>query len=101
MGTFDLDPPPAVVEEAEERLHQVGEVLVEAPLVVLVLALEAPQYPLQRVACVARQGRRAAAERLWQLQPGVEALAQPPHERQRSRIAHAAATQSRTASVVE
>ena len=78
-----LHPPPAVVEEAEERLDQVGELLVEAPLVVLVLALEAAQHALERVARVARQRRGAARERVGQLEPRVEPLAQAAHEGQR------------------
>ena len=82
VGALDLDPPPAVVEEAEEGLDQVGEVLVEAPLVVLVVALEPAQHALERVARLARQRGGAAGERLGQLEPRVEPLAQAAHEGQ-------------------
>ena len=40
LGTHDLDAPPGLVEEREERLDQLGEALVESPLVLGVLAVE-------------------------------------------------------------
>jgi hypothetical protein len=101
VRALDLDPPPAVVEEAEERLHQVGEVLVEAPLVVLVVPLEPAQHTLERVAGLARERRGAARERVGQLESRVEPFAQAAHEGKRGGVAHAAATQSSSASTVE
>jgi hypothetical protein len=101
VGALDPHPPPAVVEEAEERLDQVGEVLVEAPLVVLVVSLQPAQHVLERVAGLARERRSAARERVGQLESRVEPLAQAAHEGQRGGVGHAAATQSSSASAVE
>ncbi len=99
VGALDLDPPPAVEEEAEQRLDEVREVLVEAPLVVGLVALEPAQHVVDGGARVPRQRRGAARERLRQLEPGLQALAQAPHEADRREVAHAA-TQSATASAV-
>ena len=80
-GAHGLHPPPAVVEEVEEGQHQVGELLVEAPLVLAVVAVQAAGRPLDGAARVGRQHRGAADERLG----GVEALAQAfAHELQRA-----------------
>ena len=75
--------PPAVVEEVEHRLDQVGELLVEAPLVLLVVAVEPPQRRGHAVAALARQPGGAARQRLGQLDAGVEPLAQAAHEAER------------------
>ena len=53
-GTFltpvDVHPPPHLVEEPEQREHRLGEVLVESPLVLRVLAAQAPQDGLDGLA---------------------------------------------------
>ena len=55
-----LDPPPAVVEELEERVGGLGELLVEAPLVLVVLAAHAaaPSARPSRAATWAARRRR-------------------------------------------
>ena len=45
-----LDPPPDLVEELEQREDRLGELLVEAPLVLVVVALEPADERLERVA---------------------------------------------------
>jgi hypothetical protein len=105
LGAVDPHPPPRLVEEGEERLDQLGEVLVEAPLVLGVVAVEPVEDALDSLARVARERRGAAGERLGQLEPGVESSAQAAHERDRRALVHAAAlacrAQSCTASTVE
>ena len=58
-----LDPPPDLVEELEQRVDGLGEVLVEAPLVLAVLALEPPADRLERVAAAAREAPRPRPRR--------------------------------------
>ncbi len=107
LGALGLHAPPAVVEKAEERLDEVGELLVEAPLVLRVVALHPLQQPLDRRSGVARERGRAARDRLGQVEAGFQALAQATHEGERG-LGHAAAaprgrarTQSSTAPTVE
>ena len=60
-----LDPPPDVVEELEERIDRLGELLVEAPLVLVVVAAQPLRQTLDRVAKRPRQltAARSAAFR--------------------------------------
>ena len=105
LGALDLHPPPRLVQEREEGLDQLGELLVEAPLVLGVVAVEAVDDPVQRLARVAREGGGAARDGLRQLQAGVQPGAQAAHEGDRGGGVHAAAltrlAQLSTASTVE
>ncbi len=74
-GADRLHPPPAVVEEVEEGEHQVGELLVEAPLVLAVVAVQPPRRPFQGPPGVARQHRGAADQRLGGVQTRAQAVA--------------------------
>ena len=102
LHPLGLHAPPAFVEEPEERLHQLGEVLVEPPLVLGVIALEPAQRPVHRLAALTRKGAGGPGQGLGQLEAGVEALAHPAQERDRPGVDHAAAapTQSSTAATV-
>ena len=91
LGALDLHPPPRLVQEREERLDQLGEVLVEAPLVLRVVAVHPVEDPLHGLTRVARERRRAPGDRLRQLEPGIEPGPKPPHECDRGALVHAAA----------
>jgi hypothetical protein len=91
LGALDLHAPPRLVQESEEGLDQLGELLVEAPLVLGVVAVQATDDPAQRLARVARERRGAAGDRVGQLHAGVQPVAQPAHEGDRRRGVHAAA----------
>lgn len=105
LGALDLHPPPGLVQEGEERLDQLGEVLVEAPLVLRVVAVQAVEDALDGLARIAREGAGAPRERLGQLEARVEAGPQAAHEADRGALVHAAAlapeAQVSTASTVE
>ena len=76
VDALGLDPPPDVVEELEEREDRLGELLVEAPLVLVVLALQA-----RTIASIASRSR--ARQRLGRLLGGgqrVEARLDPAAE---------------------
>ena len=83
-----LDPPPALVEELEEGEHQLDELLVEAPIVLLVGTLQASGGPAKRLARAAGQPGRAAGGGLRELEPGFQALPQPAQEPDGGRVRH-------------
>ena len=62
-NTLGLDPPPDVVEELEGRVDHLGELLVEAPLVLAVLAPKPLCDPFDHLAQRARQLRRTRPAR--------------------------------------
>ena len=67
-----LDPPPVVVEELEERVGGLGELLVEAPLVLVVVAAHPPRHPLDRVAQGLRQLAGGGLDRGQRVDPAVD-----------------------------
>jgi hypothetical protein len=105
---FGLHSPPAVIEKAEYRLDQLGEVLVEAPLVLRVFTLQSSQHPGHGLPAVAGKDPGRAGQGVGQLEAGVQTVAHPAQERDRGGVDHAAAadrlgrrTQSSTAAAVE
>ena len=75
-----LDPPPDLVEELEQREDGLGELLVEAPLVLVVLALQAPRDRLDRVR--SRAGSEPAA--CWAAASGSRPDSTPPRTPRRN-----------------
>jgi hypothetical protein len=91
-----MHPPPAVVQELEQWQRGVGELLVEAPVVLLVVAAEPAHDGLEAVAGLARQRQRGAGHRPRRPRPALEPAphgAQEGHDRAQriARAAHAAA----------
>ena len=75
-----LDPPPDSVEEVEDREHRLGELLVEAPLVLVVLAPQAAGDRLERVAQLGRQRSGGALSRRQRVEAGLDPAAQGAEE---------------------
>ena len=68
-----LHPPPGVVEELEQGVDRLGELLVEAPLVLVVLAAQPLRQALDRVA----QGLGKVESGTLSRAPGIEAVLDP------------------------
>ena len=96
-----LHPPPAVVEEAEEGLHELGEALVEPPLVLVVVALQPAHGALHGHAGVARERGGPTGHGVRELETRVEALPEAAHEAEGNveagGLGHAALTSCRRA----
>ena len=71
-----LDPPPEVVEELEQREDRLRELLVEAPLVLVVLAPQPHHDRLHGVAKASRQRLGRGLGRGQGVEPGLDAVSQ-------------------------
>ena len=67
-----LDPPPDRVQELEQREDGLGELLVESPLVLVVLAAETPDHHIDGVAQLTRQPGRRALRRGDRIETGLD-----------------------------
>ncbi len=96
--TVDFDPPPDVVKKLKQREDGFGELLVEPPLVLVVLAAKAIEHGIERRAEAARQGSGCMLGRGHRVEAGLDAAPQHAQEvgdrlRRHSRLrtlAHAA-----------
>jgi hypothetical protein len=75
-----LHAPPAVVQESEQGLDETHELLVEAPLVLGVVARQPPQRDPYLLARPRREDVRRVRERVRKLRAAVEPLAQAEYE---------------------